>query len=406
MIKRILLSLAIFLSALHVAAQDTCRVSVITCSPGEEVYALYGHTAIRCRVKEGDIVFNYGAFDFYQPNFAWHFVLGKCDYMVEAVPWPVFAHEYERLGRSVTEHVLNLTPVEAERLTKALVVNSLPENCEYRYNFLTNNCTTKVRDMIEAAVDGEIEYNSLEEYTENQGLTHRQMLHRFNCVDPWVMEGCDVLLAADVDTLLDERSSMCLPDYFMRYVEHAVIRSSDTIPDNVRPLVSSHEVIIPARPMATEDGGLSPFVVMSIVLGFFVLLVVVEQLLHRQLWFVDVLLLLFQGLLGVMLLFLMLVSEHPGVHHNWLILLFHPFAFVGIYFVVRAALKKQPTRWHAFNFAILVAFLVFSPWMPQHFGKIIVPLALILLTRPTSYLFSYKVKLRNRKPSRAKKLTD
>lgn len=388
-LRRLLLVWVMLTGMLSAFGQDTTRVSLITCSPGTEIYELYGHTALRCQRGEADYAFNFGAFDFNQPNFAGRFVMGKCDYMVEVIPWSRFLAEYRYFGRQVTEQELNLTQPEAEALLQDLLINLRPENRVYRYNFLTNNCTTRVRDVIEAAVQGEVEYPSEEEYAKGQGLTHRQMLHVFNHVDPWSMEGCDILLAADVDTLLNEREAMCLPLYFERYVEHAMIRSDATKANNVRPLVRQTKILVPKSTQPAPVDEDEPLKTMLLVLGGFVLLAVLERLVHCHFWLVDALLLTAQGIVGLLLLFMMLVSEHPGVHYNWLILLFHPFAFWGAYKVVRAALHKQKTGWHAANFTFLIVFLAFSPWMPQDFGKIIVPLALILLTRPASWLISY-----------------
>jgi hypothetical protein len=125
---------------------DSMQVSLLTCSPGTEVYSLYGHTALRCRniTRNQDLVYNYGVFSFQQPHFVWRFILGECDYMVQPVPWPYFIKEYGERGSTVTEQVLNFSSIEANRLAMLLYVNSLPENCQYRYNFLYNNCKIEI----------------------------------------------------------------------------------------------------------------------------------------------------------------------------------------------------------------------------------------------------------------------
>ena len=90
---------------------DSVRVSLLTCSPGGEIYALFGHTALRYEnLTTGvDWVFNYGVFSFDQPHFIWRFALGECDYQIGALPYPYFAEEYEERGSAVYEQVLNLT---------------------------------------------------------------------------------------------------------------------------------------------------------------------------------------------------------------------------------------------------------------------------------------------------------
>ena len=104
--KRILLTIALVFGLLPLYAADNSgdiRVSVLTCSPGQEVYSLYGHTAIRVQdmVRGTDHVFNYGVFDFNTEHFVWKFVLGETDYICMAVPWEFFVREYEARGSSV-----------------------------------------------------------------------------------------------------------------------------------------------------------------------------------------------------------------------------------------------------------------------------------------------------------------
>ena len=384
--KKWLLFICCVASVLNLQAR--VRVSLLTCSPGDEAYSLYGHTAIRVEnpSENFDYAFNYGVFSFDQPNFIWRFVLGECDYMILPVPWRYFEREYRERGSSVTEQELNLTDAEAEHLMALLLLNSQPENREYRYDFFRDNCTTRVRDMIERVLTDDVVYPDLQN-DDDKPLTHRRMLHQYNGAEEWSQEGCDILLGAETDTILSQRATMFLPEYMMRYAEGAVIRDSI---NNVRPLVRQTRIVVPqgeVRPIAFLP--YSPKVVTWSLLVLFAALLLVERFMHYQLWMIDIAVLLFQGVVGILLLFMMLVSHHPGVHHNWLLWPFTPLALWGMVLVVKAAWRGGRTKWHAFSFAYLTAFLVFSPWIPQEFGNIIVPLTLSLLTRPISYLMAY-----------------
>ena len=95
-------------------AKDTLCISILTCSPGQEVYELYGHTALRVKniSRDEDWVFNYGMFSFNKPNFVWNFILGKTDYELGVVPFSYFIESYTRESRSVNELVLNLSENE------------------------------------------------------------------------------------------------------------------------------------------------------------------------------------------------------------------------------------------------------------------------------------------------------
>ena len=426
------------------AQQDSIRVTLLTCSPGQEVYQLYGHTAIRCqsqtpsnsplqgenqdaatissspykgevgRGSEGmDIVFNYGVFDMSKPHFAWHFVLGQTDYMVQAIPWKYFVKDYEVRGSSITEQELNLTQAEAERLTRRLVENCLPENCQYRYNFLYKNCTTMARDIIEQTVFGEIIYPDTLPH-----LTAREILHRYTKEHPWAQEGNDLLLGAEVDTIMSAHAAMFIPENMMQSFDGAIVCNTK---GDQRPLVRSKKVLLeaspipskggvncPPSPVPSERGGnyaerwaetFSPLQSVLMFGGLCLLIMLVEVWSKRLFWLWDVLLLLLQGLVGTLLAFMLFFSEHPAVGSNWQIWVLNPIALVGIPLVIKSAIKHRQTRWYAFYFVVLALFLLFSPWIPQVFAKITVPLALCLLTRPVSYYF---VRLKGEKVKKLK----
>ena len=144
------------LAALPLRAEGP-RFSLLTCSPGDEAYSLFGHTALRyCdEANKIDEVYNYGYFSFDSPNFVWRFILGQTDYLVASVPYRIFIIEYAERGSSVVEQVLNLNPQQVERLHALLEENCHPLNRVYRYNYFYNNCTTKARDkFIEAIGEG------------------------------------------------------------------------------------------------------------------------------------------------------------------------------------------------------------------------------------------------------------
>ncbi|MBO7367367.1 MAG: DUF4105 domain-containing protein, partial [Paludibacteraceae bacterium] len=124
---------------------DSAKVSIITCSPGTEIYELFGHSAIRVYDKNNGIdeVFNYGLFDFNQESFIYRFVRGKTDYMVGSCSTSYFLWEYLDRGSAVTEYVLDLSRTDKVKIFTYLIENTLPENRTYRYNFIFNNCATK-----------------------------------------------------------------------------------------------------------------------------------------------------------------------------------------------------------------------------------------------------------------------
>ena len=145
---------------LHLVGRDSLQISLLTCEPGQQVYELFGHTAIRCRnfTQGTDLVYNYGMFDFDTPNFVMRFVRGETDYELGVLPFRYFEREYALRGSGVKEQVLKLEIEEAARLDSLLRDNYLPENRVYRYNYFYDNCTSRARDRIEDALNGRVIY--------------------------------------------------------------------------------------------------------------------------------------------------------------------------------------------------------------------------------------------------------
>ena len=142
--------------------RDSVVVSLITCWPGSEVYELCGHEALRVRgIMNGtpvDSVWNYGVFDFNEPHFVYRFVKGETDYMLAGYPFAWFLPEYVQSGRRVLEQDLNLTPEEATRLVKRLQNEGLPQNRTYRYNYVRDNCATRIIDRVDEVTSKNVIY--------------------------------------------------------------------------------------------------------------------------------------------------------------------------------------------------------------------------------------------------------
>ena len=127
---------------------DSIRISLLTCASGEEIYSLFGHTAIRYEnyTRSIDAVFNYGIFNFNAPNFILRFALGETDYQLGVTDYERFAAEYYYLNAMSGSKELNLTVQEKEKLIMLLEENYRPKNRIYRYNFfLRQLCHTSAR---------------------------------------------------------------------------------------------------------------------------------------------------------------------------------------------------------------------------------------------------------------------
>ena len=372
-LKGVLLTL-ILVSSAPVAAQedippmDSVEFSLLTCQPHDEVYSLYGHTAIRYHeLRPGglDWAFNYGVFDFKKPHFVARFVFGLTDYELGAYPYKYFVKEYRRFGSMVTEQVLNLTDEEKMALHDALAINLRPENKIYRYNYFYNNCTTKARDIIESCINGKVEYAGREDYTPS----YRDMVHSMTRNNPWSRFGNDLLLGIKADWKTDLRQQEFLPGNLLYDFDHAQIYSNGSY----RPLIKERRIAVPAGVQIIESGfPLSPLACAAILLAVGIVIFFFEWRKKRVFVLWDVLLMMTTGTIGIVLT-LMLFSQHPTVSLNLQIILCNPLPWLFLWPVIRG----RETRYWKITAILAVLFLIGSFF--QCYAEGIHVLALCLL---------------------------
>ena len=372
-LKGVLLTL-ILVSSTPVAAQedippmDSVEFSLLTCQPHDEVYSLYGHTAIRYHeLRPGglDWAFNYGVFDFKKPHFVARFVFGLTDYELGAYPYKYFVREYRRFGSMVTEQVLNLTDEEKMALHDALAINLRPENKIYRYNYFYNNCTTKARDIIESCINGKVEYAGREDYTPS----YRDMVHSMTRSNPWSRFGNDLLLGIKADWKTDLRQQEFLPGNLLYDFDHAQIYSNGSY----RPLIKERRIAVPAGVQIIESGfPLTPLACAAILLAVGIVIFFFEWRKKRVFVLWDVLLMMTTGTIGIVLT-LMLFSQHPTVSLNLQIILCNPLPWLFLWPVIRG----RETRYWKITAILAVLFLIGSFF--QCYAEGIHVLALCLL---------------------------
>lgn len=355
------------------APMDSVVLSLLTCSPHDEVYSLYGHTALRMfDLRNGmDVVYNYGIFNFKAPHFVTRFVFGKTDYELGKFPTMPFLAYYGKWGSEVTEQVLNLTRQEKLRLMTALEENYRPENRVYRYNIFFDNCSTRPRDIVERCVDGSVKYQE-----EPQERTWRELLHEKTWHYAGATLGNDMLLGVKADDVPTQREREFLPEWLMYDLRKATIVDRS---GRERPLVSNEFVLLAKG----RQGGPSmpPYLVTAVlplvVLAFSGLLCFHyrhEEKVPLPLRLYDLVLLTVMGLVGCVLT-VMLFSDHPFTSPNLLLLAFNPLLF----FLLPCAWSGGGRRLWGLACLLSVACLV--GWLWQDYPPLAAALACCLLVR-------------------------
>lgn len=319
------------------AKADTERFSVLTCSPGDEAYSLFGHTALRYvnEEKKVDVVFNYGYFDFNSPGFMWRFALGETDYRLGAVPFRFFIPEYVDRGSSITEQILDLTPEQVERLLNALVENNKPENRVFRYNYFYKNCTTMARDKFLEIVSGDSKV-VFEESGDDKSF--RDELNRMTADHPWFAFGINVILGSDIDETATKEELQFIPSNLMNDLDNAYFVDSD---GNRRPVVKEKIVLIHENKPKAEQGNFTPFYASLLLLLLTMIVMLCELRRKKTFWGYDIILMLMQGAAGLGILFMWIFSEHPAVGSNYAILLLNPLALIVMPVMVYRIIKHK-----------------------------------------------------------------
>ena len=382
--RKLLVLFLLFVGILstNASSMDRVRISLLTCAPGSEIYALFGHSAIRYENpdQQEDWVFNYGMFSFKDSNFVMRFVKGETDYQLGVIPFAYFEAEYAMRGSSVYQQVLNLTNDEKELLVNLLKENYLPANRVYRYNYFYDNCTTRARDKIEESIQGKVIYPKNE-----KEVSFRDILHEFMVDSHWSEFGIDLCLGSEADQPIDERKQMFAPFYMLGAARGAMIHRGDT----VVPLVLEEVKIVDAVLEDEPAFPLSP--IFCSLLLLLVTMVVVAWSIRKGrsclAW--NVLLFFLQGIGGCIIAFLFFFSLHPTVGSNWLLMLFNPLPLLYLPVLIYRGIKGKKDPYHWYNLACLTSFMILMPFLPQEFNPTVLPLALSLILVSVGHLYTY-----------------
>jgi hypothetical protein len=349
---------------------DSADVYLLTCAPGNATYSIYGHTALRINVRGSnfDRVYNWGIFDFSTPNFAFRFAKGRLDYMLGTYDYDHFVNEYISEGRSVWSQKINLTNAEKEKLFGLISENLKPENVKYRYDFFFDNCATRIRDILAAAVS-----DSLIFPVKEKAQTFRQLIDPKQKVLPWIDFGADMLLGLQADRKATPADEMFLPDHLKDNLSASVV-----IHDNNRePILGEAVTIVDLPPASSGAPTWMPQLIFYFILLYVILVtfVIGMPLLGR---ITDVVLYIIYSILALLLIFTNFFSEHDALHYNLLILGINPLIPVLLGFILANKKAIKLSR---------IAFLISILWVPvsliagQGINPALIPLVLIITVR-------------------------
>lgn len=374
----------LFLFPVKISAQDSChiRISLLTATPGQLLYSTFGHSALRITdsVNNTDVVYNYGTFNFDTPNFYLKFIRGKLPFYLSTDDFDDFMAEYQEDNRGVTEQVLNLTCAEKQNILMLLEVNMMGDNRGYKYDFTFDNCTTRLRDLIEKATDSTVHFGRVL----HKKATYRNLIHEYlNYNDKqWSKLGIDILLGSKLDATMTPYQVMFLPDYLMKTLDSTTLDS--------RPIVRAKHTLFKMNHSKIEKNNLThPFFL------FLCLFVIIAFLSFSKNLFVQKSLASFDGflffitaLLGILILFMWFGTDHIMCRDNYNLLWAWPTNVFAAFYI------HSKKRWPKIYFTVYSIFtiILIAVWalIPQDLNAALIPVIAILIFRGLIYTFRKK----------------
>jgi Domain of unknown function (DUF4105) len=349
------------------------EVSVITCGPYQgELYSAFGHSAIRVNdpVNGFDIAYNYGVFDFNQPNFYLNFTRGFLYYKLGVYSYPDFRDHYISYNRYVHEQVLQLDSVQKQKVFSFLENNALPQNQTYRYDYFYNNCASKVRDVFADVFKEGIKFDGSFIKTD---YTIRDLTEIYLQQQPWGDLGIDICLGLPMDKKATPYDYMFLPDYVESSLGHTTLNGS--------PIVKQKITVYESEPEKIPFHWYHPWIVFGL-LFLFASVISYRDWQRKKLskWF-DVTLFGILGLLGWLLLLLWVATDHKAAANNFNLLWAFPLHLIAAIGLI----KKNPAKWLSryFTFTIILTALLIGFWvlLPQQMNPFLLPVVFIILIR-------------------------
>jgi hypothetical protein len=354
---------------------DKAQISVITGAPGTDLYAYYGHSAIRVfdPLYGMDIQYNYGTFDFETPNFYQKFIQGKLKYTLSKEYFNYFVAFYQREGRSIYEQVLDLTKAEKQQLFDYLENNYKPENRYYLYDFFYDNCATRVRDALLKGLPGKVVFDLSKPKNKK---SFRDLINPY-IKEPWVNVGIHLILGLPADKIANANEYMFLPDQMRFAIEKAKI-NHQTPATALAPQNNTLFQGMVARPAASV---FNPYLVFWSIFGLMLLITGLGYRQNKIRYGIDFFWFFLSGAIGIFFLLMWFGTDHKAVKMNLNLLWAFPLNFPIAFFLLFKQKAKFLTAYFQVISIILLATMLFWVVLPQKLPWAIFPIVLTLAIR-------------------------
>lgn len=292
------------------------ELSLVTCEPGDALYSAYGHSALRYKTADMDIVFNFGTFNFSTSNFYVNFANGILDYQMSISHYTQFVARYKYLNRNITEQRLNIDTSTVDKIALDLMTQYKLGQHIYRYDFVQANCATKIWDVFKKHLP--------ELHTDTAGMqmvSYRTLMNTYTRSSfPWLKLSTDLILGKRLDQQLTAEQTSFLPDFLKELVEHSFNGPLPLVADTQQQLFVEN-----SRPASSIP---QPGFVIGVVFILAMIRLIRLSSVSNRSFVIDKVFFVIVGLLGIVVWYMNFASEHYTTANNWNLIWANPFIFM------------------------------------------------------------------------------
>jgi len=341
-------------SLAQVPLSDSATISLLTCGPGEELYSVFGHTAIRISdpLHGVDVVYNYGTFDFDTPNFYLRFIKGDLQYFVSTSSYQDFVYTYQYYNRDLFEQQLNLSPDQKQAIATDLSTTLLSDKRFYTYKYFERNCTTMVADVLNAHIPQKISTKN-----NDDGKTYRKIVIEYLDNSFYENLGISLIFGHRTDRPMER---LFLPQQLLEGVSNTKT-ATESLSQPAKTIIKS---------TTQQQTSLWNNYYTYAAACLFLIIGSRNKILQRSLLAIF-------GLFGVFFTFVGLYSYHAEISQNYNVLLINPLFLILLYFVFANNGKAIKTMAYL-CFTCLAGYILFMLNKPHLI--IVLPLIVLITT--------------------------
>ena len=334
------------------------QVSLVTFAPGKELHAAFGHAVIWVNDPDQGIdrAYSYGTFDFNTDNFYFKFLRGTLPYSISYNSMNDLVYYYSEIEkRGIQIQNLKLTDPQKMQIFSALETNLLPENKNYQYKFFYDNCSTRLRDMIEKASPGAFKWKN---YKSLEGKSYRDWMNDYLKTNSWVTFGMNLALGVPANHVANASESCYLPDNLNLSVQQADV--------NGQKLADAPFDVFVSKPSEQENYDWFGPIPLLVLINLLIAFISIKKR-KVEIFIFDVILFSLLGILAWFIFFLAIGTDHEVMAYNPSSLLLFPLNFPAVIWFAR---KNRAEWWTLYCRIVFILTTIGVIWTLFYFPYI------------------------------------